>query len=224
MLNILNLFGKSPFAPLQSHMEKVSSCVHLLPELFAALAKQDAGKVAEIAALISEREHQADLTKNDIRTHMPKSLFLAVDRNSLLEILAIQDSIADKAEDIAVLLTIKPIVLLDTFKMDFETFLKKNIETFDSAHAIIRELHELLESSFGGIEADKVRAMVDGVAFQEHEADLIQRTLLKSFFHAETEMTMSSFHLWQRIFESVGAISNLSEKLAYRVRMTLELK
>lgn len=224
MLTILSLFGRSPFSSLQLHMEKVASCVHLLPPLFEALQAGDYERVELLANEISEKEHQADLTKNDIRNHLPKSLFLAMDRSGLLEILSIQDGIADKAEDIAVLLTLKKLPVLDIFWSDFLDFLRKNIETFDGVYAVMRELHELLESSFGGIEAEKVRAMVNGVAFKEHEADLIQRRLLKSVFNIDEGLSPSTFHLWQRIFESVGAISNLSEKLAYRVRMTLELK
>ena len=40
----------------------------------------------------------------------------------------------------------------------------------------------------------------------------------------DQELSQTAFHLWQKIFEAVGAISNLSEGLANRVRMTLELK
>jgi predicted phosphate transport protein (TIGR00153 family) len=224
MRNILNLFGKSPFAPLQNHMEKVASCVRLLPEIFQALKDNQREKVEELAQLISEREHAADLTKNDIRNHLPKTLFLAMDRSSLLEILAIQDSIADKAEDIAVLLTLKALPIIEEFWDDFQAFLRKNIETFEDAFSVIRELHELLESSFGGIEAEKVSQIVDRVGLQEHEADIIQRKLLKDLFSVEEKLTLSTFHLWQRVFESVGALSNLSEKLANRIRMTLELQ
>ena len=224
MLTILKLFGRSPFAPLQSHMDKVASCVHMIPELFNALNAGDQQALNEIAQKISESEHQADLTKNDIRNHLPKSLFLPIDRSHLLEILGIQDSIADKAEDIAVLTTIKPLTVSPSCKEDFSAFLNKNIESFDGAYCIIKELHELLESSFGGIEAEKVKTMVDSVAFKEHEADLIQRKLLKDLFGNESEMSFGSFLLWQRIFEAVGSISNLAEKLANRIRMTLELK
>ena len=166
---ILNLFGRSPFAPLQSHMEKASACVHLLADLFQALEKRDYTALEQIATQIGQLEHQADLTKNDIRTHLPKSLFLPIDRSHLLEILSIQDQIADKAEDIAVLATIKPIELLPVFKKEFKDFLNKNIDAFDSALRIIKEMHELLESSFGGPEAEKVRSMVDEVSFKEHE-------------------------------------------------------
>jgi uncharacterized protein len=221
---ILNLFGRSPFAPLQSHMEKVSNCVHLLEELFHNIEERDYQAVEEVSVHISELEHQADITKNDIRNHLPKSLFLPIDRGHLLEILSLQDRIADKAEDIAVLATLKPIELLPSFRTEFHDFLKKNIIAFESARLIIKELHELLESSFGGVEAEKVRAMVENVAYEEHEVDLVQRQLLKKLFQVENEMTYTTFHLWQKICEALAAISNLSENLAFRVRMTLDLK
>lgn len=224
MLSILNLFGRSPFALLQTHMEKVSSCVHLLKDLFAALKKGDSNLIEKIASEISEFEHAADVIKSDIRNHLPKSLFLAMDRSSLLDILSIQDSIADKAKDIAVLASIRPLILLETLQDDFYAFLNKNIETYDKANKVIHELHELLESSFGGIEAEKVRLMIDSIAFNEDEVDMIQRKLLKKFFNSEEHFTLSTFHIWQRIFETISSISNFSEKLAYRLRTTLELK
>lgn len=224
MLTILNLFGRSPFAPLQSHMVKVSQCVNKLPDLFSALKSKDFSKLELISSEISDLEHQADLTKNDIRNHLPKSLYLAIDRSNLLEILAIQDSIADKAEDVAILITLKKLELPDSFKEEFHSFLSKNIETFIGVQNIIKELHDLLESSFGGIEAEKVRAMVEHVALKEHEADLLQRKLLKKIFSVESDLSYSSFYLWLKIFETIAAISNLSEKLANRIRMNLDLK
>ena len=224
MLTILSLFGRSPFAPLQSHMEIVAQCVHCLFDLFEALEAKDYEEIEKLSEKISNLEHDADLIKNDIRNHLPKSLFLPIDRENLLKILSIQDSIADKAEDVAVLITLKPLELLPIFKDEFKLFLHKNIKTFDEAMLIVKELHELVESSFGGKEAAKVRAMVDEVAYQEHEVDVIQRKLLKSLFKAEDQLTYVTFDLWQRLFESIASISNLSENLAYRIRTTLELK
>jgi uncharacterized protein Yka (UPF0111/DUF47 family) len=82
----------------------------------------------------------------------------------------------------------------------------------------------LIESSFGGKEAEKVRAMVEDVALKEHEVDLIQRQLLKKIFQSEEALTYLTFSQWQRLIESLASISNLSENLANRVRMVLELK
>lgn len=224
MLTILSLFGRSPFAPLQAHMEKVASCVHMLPELFKVLENKEYVLVEQIAQSICKLEHLADLAKNDIRNHLPKSLLLAIDRPQLLEILSIQDSIADRVEDAAVLLTIKPLAITPNFSAPFWLFLNKNLESFHAAFLVIKEIHELLETSFGGKEAEKVNDMIEEVCFKEHEADVLQKKLLQAFFTGEGELPYSALHLWQKIFESIAAISDQSERLAHRVRMTLQLK
>lgn len=144
MLTILKLFGRSPFAPLLSHMEKIAACVHKLPELFDAVESGDQELVEKLALEISKLEHKADLAKNDIRNHLPKSLFLPIDRSHLLEILALQDSIADKAEDIAVITTFKKVVMPDELKGNFRAFLDKNLEAFNEVQKIIEEMNSLL--------------------------------------------------------------------------------
>lgn len=224
MQALLNLFGRSPFAPLEAHMDKIALCVHKLKDIFKAVLEEDREKIDQLEKEISKLEHEADIMKNDIRNHLPKSLFLPIEHSQLLEILTLQDSIADTAEDVAVTLTLKPLVMLDDFKKEYLEFLEKNIEAFDKAHDIIRQMHELLESSFGGTEAEKVRKLVHEVALKEHEVDLIQRELLKRILNAEDKMSYATFHVWQRTIQAVSAISNISEKLANRVRRTLEIK
>lgn len=224
MRALLSLFGRSPFAPLQSHMAKVADCVGCLPTLFQALENKEFEKVEEISQKVSQLEHQADLTKNDIRNNLPKSLFLPIDRSRLLEILSLQDALADSAEDAAVLATLKQLEMPASIKGDFLKFLMKNLEAFHVAKEIIKEMHDLLESSFGGIEAQRVQAMIEDVAFKEHEADLIQRKLLKHLYQAEEQMSYSTFYLWQQIFVAIASLSNVAEKLANRVRMTLDIK
>ena len=135
-----NLFAKSPFAPLQSHMEKVTACVNKLEDLFKAYYDKDREKVEEISQELSQLEHAADLTKNEIRNHLPKGLFLAVNRGDLLEILSLQDTLADKAEDIGVLMTLKKLEPLKGVRKDFKAMLDKNLEAVRYAHKIIQEI------------------------------------------------------------------------------------
>lgn len=224
MRTLAKLFGKSPFAPLCSHMKLVSRCMEKLSELFQILAEGNFEKLEAEAKNVSTLEHEADLTKNDIRNHLPKKVFLPFERNHFLEILAIQDGIADKAEDIAQLLTIRPLEKFDLFKDDFLTFYEKNLEAFISAEQVIKEIDELLESSFGGIEAEKVKDMVERTAFLEHEADILQHAFLKKFFAQSDDLSPPIFYLWMRLIQEVCAISDLSENLANRMRMVLELK
>jgi uncharacterized protein len=223
MLTIAKLFGKSPFAPLQNHMEKVHSCVLLLEDLFIALKEKNYTKVKEIALNISKKEHEADLTKNDIRNHLPKSLFLPIDRSVFLEILSLQDSFAGTAEDIAVIVTLKEITHYDEIE-GFEEFYKKNIKSFLLAYDVVKEFDNLLESSFGGAEAQKVKHMIEQLAFREHELDILGYNLLKKLYSLTDKFSYSTFFLWHTILKEVGELSNIAERLGNRIRMVLELQ
>jgi uncharacterized protein len=224
MLTIAKLFGKSPFAPLQTHMNKVASCLEKLTKIFDVLAKKDIEVMERLVGELSNLEHEADLTKNDIRNHLPKSLFMPIDRAHFLEILSIQDSIADKAEDIGILLTLRPTELFKDLKIDIQSLFKKNAEVFWSTKQIIEEIDELLESSFGGLEAEKVKSMVELTAYKEYEAEKLQRALMKQLFTQEDALTAPAFYLWLHLIEELGELSHICEKLANRIRMVLELK
>ena len=224
MIHIANLFGRSPFAPLQKHMEKVTDCIREVVVLFLAMREKKWKRLEELAEKISTLEHAADLTKNDIKNNLPGSLFLSIKQSNFLEILELQDSLADIAEDIAVLVTLRKLEFYPEFEIHFFAFLEKNLDTFESSRKIILALNDLVETSFGGQEAQDVKHMVEGVAFKEHEADVIQRTLLKSFYQCENNMSFGEYLQWERVFATVGAIANCSEKLANSVRMSLDLK
>lgn len=224
MLTIARLFGKSPFAPLQTHMDKVASCLEELPRLFLAFFSQDLETVETISAKISRLEHEADLTKNDIRNHLPKSLFLPFDREVLLDILSLQDSLSDQAEKIGYLASMRPVEWLKAAKEDFSFFCQKNMEIFWLVRGVIKELDELLDSSFGGMEAEKVKGMVEQIAFFEYEVDLLGHLLIKTLYNKGDSLSPSLFHLHYTLIQEIGELAHLSERLANRIRMLLDLR
>lgn len=224
MRTIASLFGQSPIVPLQAHMDKVTQCVEKVKQMFEALRQGDQAAIEKLAGETSALEFEADQIKHDIQTHLPKRMFMAIDRSRILDILGVQDNLADKAENIGVLLTLKAMKMPGWLADDFNTFLNKNVEAFEGARGIINQLDELLETGFGGDEAERVLRMVEQVAHTEHEVDVIQRQMLKSLFANEEGLTTGEFFLWTKLFKQVGDLSNLSERLANRVRRTLELK
>ncbi len=224
MRTFAKLFAKSPFAPLQKHMHDVNGCVNKVKEIFEALEKGDNESVIRLAEEISKQEARADNTKNELRNHLPGGLFMPISKNALLEILSLQDDIADDCEDIGILLTLKELSLKDVFKDDFKTFLRKNVETFELIKVIIEDFDNLLETSFAGREAERVKSMVQDVALREHEADISQRQLLKNIFSNEDQFTHGELHLWLLILKEIRTLSNTSEKLAHRIRNLLDLE
>lgn len=224
MLTIARLFGKSPFAPLQSHMNKVAHCMEKLSKIFETLMHGETEKIERLVADLSQLEHEADLTKNDIRNHLPKSIFMPIDRAHFLEILAIQDSIADMTEDVGITLALRSLEDYEFYQTDLLEFFLKTTEVFWNAKRIIEEIDELLESSFGGIEAEKVKRMVEETAHKEHLAQKMKKHLLKKLFTSGEKLSAPAFYHWLRLIEDIGAVAQRSEKLANRIRMVLELK
>ena len=195
-----------------------------LTEIFDNLKEKKTLELESLVKELSKLEHEADLTKNDIRNHLPKSLFLPIDRSQFLEILSIQDNISDKAEDIGHLLILYPTNELGDLCDHLGALFRKNIEAFWDTRKIIKELHELLESSFGGIEAEKVKTIVERTSRKEYEADKMKHELMKEFFKRADNMKTPAFYLYIRLVEEINQISHISEKLANRIRMILELK
>ncbi len=222
MRSILKVFGRSPFVPMQMHMEKVASCVKRIPDIMDAYRHADSDKVHSLSKKISDLEYEADVIKHDIQDNMPRGLFMPIDRANLLRILSIQDSIANRAENIAVLLTFKQAKSFPEFDVAFDNFLCRCIETFDLAKSVIDQLDELLESGFGGVEANTVRTLIDQVARKEYDSDLCQRELLRILLANEDNISYGDFFLWTRIIRQVGSIADRSDNLTATLRMTLE--
>jgi len=222
MRTIAGVFGRSPFIPLQEHMDKVAECVSMVPEAFEAYKRKDAEAVRKISEDLSKLEHEADQIKHEIQNNLPRGLFMPVDRSNLLRILTIQDSIANRAENIAVLLTFKFANSFEGFTEKFEEFVAKNLETFLGANKVIGQLDELLETGFGGAEASAVRTMINEVALFEHEVDVLQHDLLRDLLAHESEISYGDFFLWTRLIQQVAEISNRSDNLTAAVKTTLE--
>ena len=224
MSTIGKLFGRSPFGQIQQHMEQVSKCINKMAEAIEAARAGKFEELDQFSAGVSKLEHQADQIKNDIRERLLKRVFMPIDRGEVLEILSLQDSLADTAEDVCKVLTFKPLPFFDDFTSDFDQFVKLNLEAFAIVASVINQLDELIESGFGGIEAERVRGLAKDASFAEHQADLVQIQLLKKIYAHDTEMTHGEFHLWMRLTYVLSRVSNESEDLANRVLKTLSLK
>jgi len=223
MRSIAKVFGRSPFIPMQMHMDKVTECVDCIPVIFEHYRNLDMDTVKELSAKMSELEHEADLIKHDIRNNLPRGLFMPVDRSNLIRILSIQDSIANRAEDISVLLTFKQAGVFEGFQEDFDAFLTNSLDTFTLTRNIINQLDELVETGFGGVEAQGVQELVHKVALKEHETDVSQQELVRSLLANETSITYGDFFMWTRIIRQVANIADRSENLAVEIRTTLDV-
>ena len=221
MRSILSMFSKSPFKPLGSHMDKVRACVDQIKPIFDALGKGDFAKVEEISKLIMKLEHEADKIKDDIRTHMQQSIFLPVDKKDFMHLLSAQDDIADAVEDLAVLLRIKNLHAPEIVKAPLLDLVDHVIKTAYAGCDLILELEALLESSFGGAEAEKVEKATQVLGTLEWEADQKRFQIAKKLFSLGNEIDAADLFLWNEVIKKLGAVADKTEQIGKTLRIFL---
>ncbi len=221
MSKIVEMFRESPFAPLRHHMDKVMECVAQVGPMLERVRDGDAAGLDKLARASFKLEHEADIIKDKIRQTIPKSFFLPVYRGDLLGYLAIQDNMADTAEDLAVMLTIKKLVMPETLTGRVFEYLDKILWTCQKANDVSQELTVLVESGFGGKAVDRLLGMVATTEKAEWEADRKQYDLSKALFALEDDLRATDIFLWFRVFGLLGELANHAEKSADRVRRML---
>jgi len=215
------MFSKSPFKPLGSHMDKVRACVDQIEPLFKALNKEDYDEVEKISELIVKLEHEADKIKDDIRTHMRQTVFLPVDKKDFMHLLSAQDDIADAVEDLAVLLRIKNLNVPKVIRASLDELVDHVIKTACAGCDLILELEALLESSFGGAEAEKVEKATQVLGTLEWEADRKQFKLAQKLFSLESQINAPDLLLWNEVIKKLGAVADKTEQIGKTLRIFL---
>lgn len=218
---LFRLFGKSPFGPLAQHTERVHDTVSLIKPLLEAFMDGDWEKTEEIHEHIREREQQADKIKNDIRDHLPRSLFMPVDRGDILRFLRTQDHIADSVEDIGVLLVMRRTPTPENLRPGVLAFIDSVITTCEAWFRVAHELPLLQEVSFSGPEVEKMLRRINEARICEREADRHQAAMTRKLFAYEEEIGALSIMLWMYVFRELGAVANYAESAADQLRVML---
>ncbi len=218
---ISGLFGSSPIRPLQQHMASVQECVNeLLPYINAVLAK-NWQEAAKHQASISELEREADRLKRELRLRMPNSLFMPVSRRDLLELLTMQDKVANKSKDIAGLILGRKMEFPGDLGQQIRSFVEKSIEASAQAQTAINELDELVETGFRGTEVKLVSSMIQKLDDLEHETDRIQIQIRSELVQLESELPPIDVMFMYKVIDAIGDLGDRAQQVGSRLELLL---
>lgn len=167
MKEIVQMFRSSPLERVKTHADICLKCVEALPAVLQAAPGERAGPLKEVKSL----ESQADKEKAKIRRKLTQRLFMPVPKTQVLELVHVQDKIANRAKDIAVLFTHRFDELPGPVIDILVEFVNVNLLVVKQARDAIHELDELVETGFRGVEAERVIAMVDDLDKLESQSD-----------------------------------------------------
>lgn len=211
------MFAPSPFKPMQTHMNKAHECAAELINFFEAVIQDDWTKAADAHQLIQQLEHDADTIKKDVRSHLPKSLFLPVPRTDLLELLRMQDKIANRAKDIAGIMIGRRMSIPAEISELMLQFVTSSVATSEKAKIALCELDELVASGFRGHEVDIVEEFIVELDKHEHQADQLERELRHRLFAFEKTLDPIDAMFLYHIVSGVGDLADRAQQVGSRL-------
>ncbi len=215
------IFGSSPVTPLRKHIDIVVSCVEKLTPYFESVIINDWELAAKTQKKLVLLENEADEIKNELRLNLPSSLFMAIDRRDVLEVLDLQDHIANKAKDISGLTLGRKMSLPQSISRAYMEFLKRCIDATRQAQVAVNELDELVVTGFRGDEAVRVKNMIEELHVIEGETDEIQIKLRAELYKTEKELPPIDVMFIYKVIEWTGDLADTAQSTGNRLQLML---
>lgn len=216
-----NIFGESPVGPLEKHIGVAHKCARRLVGFFEAVVAGDWEEAAKYRADIQKLENDADDLKKDIRLNLPKSLFMPVPREDLLELLLVQDKIANRAKDVSGIVMGRRLEIPEPIAAEFLVFVERCTDATRQARKSVRELDELFTTGFRGAEAELVAGMIEKLDEIETETDGLEVVIRARLFEIEKHYDPISIIFLYQVIGRIGEVADMAERVGRRLELLL---
>ena len=216
-----NLFGQSPIKPIQQHIDLAHQCaMQLIPFIDAVLA-DDWDKATRVHSLISDLEHQADDAKINLRSNLPNSLMMPVDRSDLLVMVSRQDEIANLTKDVAGIMLGRKMQIPKAIATTMYEYVETAVETSAQAVKAVNEMDELLELGFKGRILDVVNQLIQELNRLEHENDELQIKVRAALFEIERDLPPVDVMFLYKVIEWVGELADSAQSAGGKLQLLI---
>ncbi|MAY27203.1 MAG: TIGR00153 family protein [Polycyclovorans sp.] len=216
---IAEMLGGSPIRPLQQHMESVVACVDLLPRFVDAVVREDWSAARDWREQIVNGEHDADRLKKSLRKQLPTHLFMAVDRRDLLDMLQMQDKVANKTKDISGLMLGRRMRIPPPMVDLFGRYVTRTVAAAHQALKAIQELDALLDTGFRGRETAFVEGLLRELDEIEHETDTLQVELREQLMSLERDWPPVDVIFLYQIIDWIGDLADRAQRVGSRLQV-----
>ena len=220
-LNFRKLFGKTPFKPMRKHMDLAVECASQIPEALDAFLKGDKDRLKDLRNSIFELEENADALLEELQSRLPKSVFMPVDRGDLLDVLDMQEAIADRAQDIVGLLIELPPSVPEGMKKPMMRLTKRVVDAVQQAGKLVDALDELVQVGFKSPDVAKLYKLISDVVKVETDADNIGIELTHALFSHRSELDAVQVVFLYQLVNWIDDLADFAEKLAIRTRLLI---
>ncbi|MDT8376220.1 MAG: TIGR00153 family protein [Mariprofundaceae bacterium] len=218
---ITNMFAGSPVKPLQNHIGKVHECAKMLEPFFQAMLEKDYDQAALLQKDIHRLEVEADDLKHELRIHLPNSLFMPMPRERILDIVTIQDRIANTVKYVTGIVISRKMEFPDEIAELVTVYVERCVAASRQAKRVINELDELVEVGFRGREVNSVEEMINDLDKIEYEADKLENQINNALFAIENDLNPVAVMFLYRVIRKIGEVADIAQRVGARVELLL---
>ncbi|MEE3276227.1 MAG: DUF47 family protein [Candidatus Thermoplasmatota archaeon] len=203
--------GPSIFETYYRHAAKALETVEHM-ERCVAVACED-GDASEAIGATSKTELEADDLKNELREVMRGSVRLAISKEIFLDMISQQDRIADYAENVAEIISFRPL-FEDTKARKLLMTQAQAVQTTVNEYAkAVEKLQELMESGFATKVKEELHQLIASVNLLEHKADEKEAATAAYVFSHGDEAPLAAAHMY-RVAQRLDDVANATERAA----------
>ena len=214
-LLISSLFYESPFEKLQKHAHMVKECAYLFKEALDCHIRGECKEFDLLTEKVAQLESEADAIKRNIRNHLPRGIFMPVDKFQFLHFLREQDKVLDEVEEALFWISFRPNGIPEEMISDIRALAEAVIQSIERLYGLVEFAIEFFRSK-SEKQRVEMKGLIQDIRRFEREADLLERGLKFKTFGTIRE-AIEVFHLI-RLIEIIGNIADHAQNASDRMR------
>ena len=184
---------------------------------FEAVMAEDWEEVDRLYNHIAVLEDRGDALKREIRLNLPRSLFLPFSRNNLLDVLQVQDRIANRTKDVAGLILGRRMTFPATMHDELKNYVHATTDAVRLANEAMEELNDLIVTGFSGQEIQFVEKILERLHRAESHSDECQIKIRRTIFEQESKMNPVDVMFMYDIIKLIGKIADDAQTVGNRM-------
>ena len=213
------VLSSSPLAVMERHAETCLDCVRKLMPYYEAVQARDWNKAEQLHVESARLEGIAGEIKMDVRKNLPRGLWMSVSRADLLELVRVQDKMANETKDIAGLSLGRNLAFPQNLEKSLFKFIETVIDASAKAVEVVSATRELSRTAFGSRQAKAIVSKCALVEKIERRSDEMQSKLrVKLRAHEDDISPVDAIFLYQ-LLSNIGEIADHAEKVSHRAQI-----
>ena len=213
------LFGSSPLSLIERHAQASLDCVKQLVIYFEAAQRGDWKKAEKVQEEIVRLEEVADDIKMEVRMNLPRGLWMSVSRADLLDLVRIQDAMANETKDIAGLSLGRNLAFPETLNPSLFKYLGIVIQAAEKAIEVVAETRQLSRSAFGARQVKIITSKCVQVEKLERRSDKSQQKIRANLRACEEKIAPVDVIFLYQLLSQIGEVADHAEKVAHRAQI-----